>query len=348
MTGRLLLGVPSKGRLQDNALEFLSRAGLKVTRSRGERGYRGTVQGLPGVEVAFLSASEIARELAGGRIHFGLTGLDLLEETVDDPAERAARIHLVTPLGFGPAEVVVAVPDVWIDVATMADLADVAEDFRARHDRPLRVATKFVNLTRRRFAREGILDYRIVESLGATEGAPAAGTAEVIVDITTTGATLAANRLRVLDDGVILSSEAHFVAALSAEWDGPREALALTVLDRIAAELRASAILEIRAVVPDPAAVASAAGERFACAVPFGAAAAPLVLHCPKKAANECAAWLKSRGADTVVLAPVADVYEPENPLAGAFLARLEGRSRAAATGGGERPGRYGGDFPAS
>lgn len=319
----LVMGVPSKGRLQENALEFLSRSGLKVVRPRGDRGYRGTVMGLEAVEVAFLSASEIAGEIAAGNLHFGLTGLDLLHETIDDPAERAARVHLVAPLGFGPADVVVAVPDVWIDVATMADLADVADDFRTRHGRPLRVATKFVNLTRRRFAETGIVDYRIVESLGATEGAPAAGTAEIIVDITTTGATLAANRLRVPSDGVILSSEAHFVAGLRAAWTAEARSLAAVVLDRIAAEMRADHVLEIRALVAEPETVVSEAARRFRAAAPFGSAVAPLVLHCPKRAANRCAAWLKETGSDSVVLAPVTDVYEPTNPLAGPFFARL-------------------------
>lgn len=319
----ILLGVPSKGRLQENAVEFLSRAGMKVIRPRGDRGYHGAIQGLPQVEVAFLSASEIARELQLGNVHFGLTGLDLVHETIDDPAERAARIHLVTPLGFGPADVVVAVPDVWIDVATMADLSNVAEDFRDRRGRPLRVATKFVNLTRRHFADRGIVDYRIVESLGATEGAPAAGTAEVIVDITTTGATLAANRLRVLEDGVILSSQAHFVAALGAEWTEPARATAAIVLDRIAAEMRAHEILEIRAVVTDPAGAIEAARRLFAATAPFGAGILPLTLHCPKRNANDCAAWLKANGADAVVLALVTDVYQPSNPLAVAFFERL-------------------------
>ena len=123
---------------------------------------------------------------------------------------------LIDKLGFGDANVVVAVPQAWIDVRTMADLDDVATAFRATHDRKMRVATKYVNLTRAFFAQHGIIDYRIVESLGATEGAPAAGTAELIVDITTTGATLAANGLKVLDDGIMLRSQANLIAARGA------------------------------------------------------------------------------------------------------------------------------------
>ena len=166
--------------------------------------------------MAFLSAPEIAREIGAGAVHLGITGRDQVEETVPD---WQAKVELVAPLGFGRCEVVVAVPEPWIDVATMEDLDDVAAEFRPRHGRRLTVATKYVNLTRRFFAGHGIADYRIVESLGATEGAPATGAADLIVDITTTGATLRANGLKVLADGVILRSEAHLVASRAAKWD---------------------------------------------------------------------------------------------------------------------------------
>ena len=146
---------------------------------------------------------------------------------------------LIDGLGFGFANVVVAVPQAWIDVRTMADLDDVATGFRAKHDRKMRVATKYVNLTRDFFAAHGIVDYRIVESAGATEGAPAAGTAELIVDITTTGATLAANGLKVLDDGMILRSQANLVAARDADWSADARETARVILDRIAARARA-------------------------------------------------------------------------------------------------------------
>ncbi|MBJ3777284.1 ATP phosphoribosyltransferase [Acuticoccus mangrovi] len=318
----LVLAVPSKGRLQEQALDVLLRSGMKVERARGGRDYRGVIPGLDGVEVAFLSASEIARELAAGNVHLGLTGLDLIHETVDDAAERAAKFHLVTPLGFGGADVVVAVPERWIDVETMADLADVAEMHRARHGRTLRVATKFVHLTRRFFAAAGVADYRIVESLGATEGAPAAGAAELIVDITTTGATLAANQLKVLSDGVILQSQAHFVASRAALWTQETRPLAATIVERIAADMRAQAILELRAVLPDPAAAAAGAAERFGAVAPFGPAPAPLTLHVARRRASACAAWLRGEGAGAVVITQVADVYE-DTPLTAALLAAI-------------------------
>ena len=156
-----------------------------------------------------------------------------MRETVE-AADR--KLELLTPLGFGNANVVVAVPQAWIDVRTMADLEDVAATFYTKRGKRMRVATKYVNLTRRFFAENHVGDYSIVESLGATEGAPAAGQAELIVDITTTGATLAANGLKVLDDGVILRSEANLVASLGACWDEETREQARQILGRIAAE----------------------------------------------------------------------------------------------------------------
>ena len=146
----------------------------------------------------------------------------------------------MAPLGFGHCDVVVAVPEAWIDVETMADLDDVAADFRPRHGRRLTVATKYINLTRRFFAGHGIADYRIVESLGATEGAPASGAADLIVDITTTGTTLTANGLKILADGVILKSEAHLVASLAAPWDGDRRKVFAGLIGKFGVKGRAA------------------------------------------------------------------------------------------------------------
>jgi len=209
MNDRLTVAIPSKGRLMEHAEALFTRAGFAISRQGSDRGYRGTVAGEDDLDVAFLSAAEIAQALADGSADLGITGEDLLRETMADADQRAP---VLLRLGFGPADVVVAVPEAWLDVATMADLDDVSETWYARHGRRLRVATKFTGLTRRFFAARGVTGYRIVESLGATEGAPAAGTAEIVVDITTTGSTLKANRLKILDDGVILRSEAVLAA----------------------------------------------------------------------------------------------------------------------------------------
>lgn len=217
MSARLTFAVPSKGRLMEQTAEFLATAGLKLRKVGHDRGYRGELEGVDGIDVAFISASEIVAALGSGRAHIGVTGEDLVRENISNADECVA---LVKQLGFGSANVVVAVPRCWLDVSEVADLEVAAAMFRREHGRPIRVATKYLNLARRFLSGKGLADYRIVESLGATEGTPAAGTADLIVDITTTGATLEANGLRILDDGVILRSEANLVASSVAAW-GP-------------------------------------------------------------------------------------------------------------------------------
>ena len=235
MSSPFVVAVPAKGRLQQNAETFFARAGLELIKPRGARDYRGAIADLPGVEVAYLSAAEIVDLLAQGAVHLGLTGEDLVREKIPDADQ---RVVFIAGLGFGHANVAVAVPQAWIDVHNMADLDDVATAFRLKHERKMRLATKYVNLTRNFFSIHGVTDYRIVESSGATEGAPAAGTAELIVDITTTGATLAANALKVIEDGVILRSQANLVAARAAHWGAGERAVATASRPRSAGQPR--------------------------------------------------------------------------------------------------------------
>ena len=223
----LVIAVPSKGRLKEKAAELFDAAGFTLRVKGHERGYRGQLDGLPDVAVEYTSAAEIVHQLRSGRVHLGITGEDLVRETVHDVDE---RIAFLTPLGFGHADVVVAVPECWLDVSRMADLEDVAEQFARNHGRGLRVATKYMNLTRRFFAQKGVTGYRIVESVGATEATPATGTSELIVDITSTGTTLKANHLKVLEDGLILRSQAHLLASKRAAWDARAETLRDTIL----------------------------------------------------------------------------------------------------------------------
>jgi ATP phosphoribosyltransferase len=230
MAADLSIAVPSKGRLKDEASGLFERAGIGLRKSGHERGYRGALDGLDGVEVVYLSAAEIVHQLKAGRVHLGVTGEDLIRETLGDVD---GSVEFLRPLGFGRADVIVAVPDCWIDVGGMADLEDVAAQFARAHGRRLRVATKYMNLTRRFFAGHGVTGYRIVESAGATEATPAAGTAELIVDITTTGTTLRANHLKVLEDGLILKSQAHLFASRAASWDISATELRDAILTRL-------------------------------------------------------------------------------------------------------------------
>lgn len=199
------LAIPSKGRLMEATVETFAKSGLTIERTGSDRGYRGKLLGIEDIDIAFLSASEIVQHLKDGRIDAGVTGEDLIRESF---APNDATIEITKRFDFGAADVIVAVPQCWLDVAAMTDLDDVAEQFYRKHGYRMRVATKYHNLTRRFFAENGVTGFRIVNSAGATEGSPAAGTAELIVDITSTGSTLVANHLKILDDGLILKSTA--------------------------------------------------------------------------------------------------------------------------------------------
>lgn len=230
MGSKLIFAVPSKGRLMEATTGVLAEGGLEVRKTGSERGYRGEIVDVGDVEIAFISASEIANALRIGQVHLGVTGEDLIREEIAD-AEN--RVKFLKPLGFGHADVVVAVPACWIDVRAMEDLDEVAIAFRREHQRRMRVATKYVNLTRRHFSYYGISDYRIVESLGATEGTPAAGTAELIVDLTSTGTTIRANGLKQIEGGTILKSEANLIESRLAKWTPELRAVQNNILKRL-------------------------------------------------------------------------------------------------------------------
>ena len=315
MSAPLVLAVPAKGRLQENAEAFFARSGLTLVKPRGARDYRGAIAGLDGVEVAYLSAGEITAQLAAGGVHLGITGEDLVRAQMPDADK---RVVLIEGLGFGYANVVVAVPQAWIDVRTMADIDDVATAFRHTHDRKLRVATKYINLTRDFFSRHGIIDYRIVESAGATEGAPAAGSAEMIVDITTTGNTLAANGLKVVEDGTILRSQANLVAARGASWGASERETARVILDRVAAQARAGNFREVRArFAACDAKLVENAKQKFGVETPFGGptSSGMLTLHCPPDQVYALTSFLRENGAEAVAVADLGYVFSRDNPL---------------------------------
>ncbi len=300
----LILAVPSKGRLQEQVTHYLGDAGLNLKQSTGARDYRATLEGQPGIDVKLMSSAEIATALGNGEVHLGIAGEDLIREDVRDSNE---SILLLQALGFGFADVVVAVPRAWIDVTTMADLDDVCTAFHARHHRRLRVATKYLQLTRGFFAAHGIADYRIVESLGATEGAPAAGLAEAIVDITTTGATLAANDLKILDDGVILKSQAQLAASLKAQWSKSALEAADRLTARIAARELARSSYLLRVALPRSAAkIVQSLKTDCGCSL-LRQNGAEQVLLCPRNRLSEAVALLRAKGVHASVAAERSD-----------------------------------------
>ena len=221
---------------------------------------------------------------------------------------------------------VVAVPQAWIDVRTMADIDDVGTSFRHTHGRKMRVATKYINLTRDFFSAHGIVDYRIVESSGATEGAPAAGSAELIVDITTSGATLAANGLKIVEDGIILRSQANLVAARGAQWGEAERETARVILDRVAAQQRARAFREVRArFAACDAKLVESAKQKFGVETPFGGptSSGMLTLHCPPAQVYALTSFLRDNGAEAVAVADLDYVFSRDNPLYAKLAAAL-------------------------
>ncbi len=204
------IGVPSKGRLMEKTFDWFGTHGLTMRRTGAERTYAGQISGTDAAELVLLSAGEIPRELAAGRIHLGVTGTDLVQETLAGWQEQVAT---VAPLGFGQADLVIAVPAVWVDVECIDDLDAVAAQFRASHGFRLRIATKYHRLTHGFLREQGVADYQLVDSQGATEGTVQNQTAEAIADITSSGETLRDNHLKALRDGLILQSEATLYAS---------------------------------------------------------------------------------------------------------------------------------------
>lgn len=218
----LKLGVPSKGRLMEKTFGWFRARKVEITLTGSNREYAGRVDGVHGVELVMLSAGEIPRELAAGRIHVGVTGLDMVREKLD---HWETRLDAVEPLGFGHADLVIAVPDFWSDCTTLDDLDAVAAAFRKRHGHRLRIATKYHRLVREFLRDTGVADYQLIDSQGATEGTVKNLTAEAIADITSTGDTLRANHLRVLDDGLIMQSQATLFKTRADVWNAESQTI---------------------------------------------------------------------------------------------------------------------------
>ena len=211
----LKLGVPSKGRLMQKTFDWFAARGVTLRKSGHDREYAGAVDGIDGIELVLLSAGEIPRELEAGRIHLGVTGSDLVREKLSNWDQRVVD---VAKMGFGGADLIIAVPDVWVDVDNLDDLDAVAAAFRARHGFRLRIATKYHRLVREFLRSNGVADYQLVDSQGATEGTVRNETAEAVADITTTGETLRANGLKILSDGMIHASQATLFRGRRSGW----------------------------------------------------------------------------------------------------------------------------------
>ncbi|MEL6565963.1 MAG: ATP phosphoribosyltransferase [Pseudomonadota bacterium] len=226
----LKLGVPSKGRLMEKTFDWFAKRGITLSRTGSDREYAGAVDGVENASLVLLSASEIPRELAAGRIHLGVTGTDLVQEKLPLWEQ---QVEPLEEMGFGHADLVLAVPQAWVDVDLTDDLDAAAAAFRHAHGVRLRIATKYHRLVREFLRDAGVADYAIVDSQGATEGTVANETAEAIADITSSGETLRANHLKILQDGLILASQATLWRSRTAPLEDANRAALRTLLARL-------------------------------------------------------------------------------------------------------------------
>ncbi|MFC7291140.1 ATP phosphoribosyltransferase [Hirschia litorea] len=313
---KLILAIPSKGRLKEQTEEYLAEAGFKLKQTNGDRGYSAELRGVEGVEMRLMSASEIARGVLNGEIHLGVTGEDLLREKA--PTKMENDVHLLKALGFGFARLIVAAPQSWIDVESMSDLDEVGADYQERTGQRMRVATKYLRLAREFFAKTGVGHYRIVESAGATEGAPATGAAELIVDITSTGSTLTANGLKIIGDGEILASQAQLAASKNADWNETTLATLRGLLDNIEARQRAKQL----SLVKFQNGVSESDLKNIFCMesariFPNGEA------FCPHNEVQNVSRALANLGGAPVSVQKLEYIYESENLVFNSFLQEL-------------------------
>ena len=225
------LGIPSKGRLMGQTFDWFSERGINLIRSELDREYAGHIEGIKNVQLIFLSASEIPRELSAGRLHFGVTGNDVIQEKL---VRFNQLVKPISELGFGFADLIIAVPTFWVDVETLDDLDAVSAQFRDKYGYRLRIATKYHRLLREFLMKAGVADYQIIDSQGATEGAVKNGLAEAVADITSSGNTLKANHLKILLDGLILKSQATLFKSLTADFSQEENQVANLLLEKLA------------------------------------------------------------------------------------------------------------------
>lgn len=223
------LGIPSKGRLMQDTFAWFAERDVHLTRSENDREYSALLEDFPGIELHLLAAGEIPRELAAGQIHIGVTGSDVMEEKV---ANASKQVEALVQLGFGFANLVIAVPNTWVDVRDLGDLDAVAAQFRRVHGHRLRIATKYHRLVRMHLKAAGVAEYQLVDSQGATEGTVKNMTAEAIADITSTGATLKANHLKVIGE-VIHSSQATLYLSKHAQMTSQDSATLAAFLEKL-------------------------------------------------------------------------------------------------------------------
>lgn len=335
---KLVLALPSKGRLQEMSLNFLNGCGFDVRRVGNGREYVSTLVGLDDVDVIYFRPEEIPDRVEQGDAHAGITGEDLYREY----GEGDQASMLLMKLGFGGARLVVGIPQSWVDVSSMNDLDEAAMQFHQKHGRSLRVATKFARLTRSFFSEWGIVEYSLVESSGATEGAPAAGLADFIVDLTSTGTTMAENHLKEIAGGTVLDTHACMIASLhGALWSNRAMAALEHLVEQIEARLRATSQLVLRFSLPSARAAATRREltEKYGCMLISGHPnAAPasrdgqafVHAYCRRAKLYTVVKFLKASGAAGIVVDRGEFIFEEASPAFDAFRRVLKGGAGAA------------------
>ena len=336
---KFILALPSKGRLQEQCINFLSGCGFDVRRVGNGREYVARMVGVDDVDVIFLRPEEIPSRVEQGDAHAGLTGEDLYREY----GEGTPSSTLVMPkLGFGGARLVVAIPQSWVDVASMSDLDEAAMLFHQRHGRSLRVATKFTRLTRAFFADSGITEYSLVESSGATEGAPASGVADFVVDLTSTGTTLAENHLKEIAGGTVLQTEVCLIASLrNAPWSPKAVAAFEHLVEQIEARIRATSQLVLRCSIPNKASASAKQQltEKYGCVLSAwseGAASTSaanhtiVVAYCHRSKLYSVVKFLKASGAAGIIVDRGEFIFEGSSQAFETFKQALKGHGVAA------------------
>lgn len=331
---KLVVALPSKGRLQEQCVDFLRGCGFDVRRVGNGREYVSRLVGLDDVEIIYLRPEEIPSRVEQGDAHAGITGEDLYREYGEGPP---ASMLLMPKLGFGGARLVVAVPQSWVDVSTISDLDEAAMLFHQRHGRSLRVASKFSRLTRAFFADNGIVEYSLVESAGATEGAPASGVADFVVDLTSTGTTLAENHLKEIGGGTVLQTEACLIASQRRALWSERAAAALEhLVEQIEARMRATSQLVLRFSFPakGESKIKQRLGEKYGCVLSSWNETADaadggrcfVVAYCPRAQLYGVVQFLKSSGAAGIIVDRGEFIFEGPSPAFGKFKQALKGR----------------------
>lgn len=335
---KLVIALPSKGRLQEQSINFLSGCGFDVRRVGNGREYVSSLVGLDDVDVIYFRPEEIPSRVEQGDAHAGITGEDLYREYGEG---EPASFLLLPKLGFGGARLVVAVPQSWVDVSTIGDLDEAAMVFHQRHGRSLRVATKFSRLTRAFFAQSGIVEYSLMESSGATEGAPAAGVADFIVDLTSTGTTLAENHLKEVSGGTVLQTQACLIASLRAELWSARALGALEhLVEQIEARIRATSQLVLRFSISSKtgAKTKRQLSEKYGCVLSSWGESEDqpsdermfVVAYCHRSKLYGVVKFLKSSGASGIIVDRGEFIFEGSSPAFESFKQMLRGRAAAA------------------